>query len=59
MYARTGITEVWITVLPERVIEAHAYPVGGASRRFFSPNDTTTLSCFPDIALPVSEILPG
>ena len=60
-YARAGIPEVWITVLPERIIEAHTEPAGGryTQMRTFRPGDTISPACFPDIALPVSEILPG
>ena len=60
-YAQAGIPEVWITVLPESIIEAHAEPVDGryTHTRIFAPGDTITPGCFPDIALPVSEILPG
>ena len=59
-YAQAGIPEVWITVLPERIIEAHTEPSGGryTHTRIFAPGDTITPGCFPDIALPVSEILP-
>ena len=60
-YARAGIPEVWITVLPERVIEAHTEPAGGryTQMRTFRSGDTISPACFPDIALLVSEILPG
>ena len=60
-YAQAGIPEVWITVLPERVIEAHTEPSGGryAARRTFASGDTIIPGCFPDVALPVSAILPG
>ena len=60
-YANAGIPEVWITVLPKRIIEAHTEPAGGryTLKRIFSPGDTISPGCFPDIALPVSEILPG
>lgn len=60
-YAQAGIPEVWITVLPEGIIEAHTEPSGGryTHTRIFAPGDTLTVGCFPDIALPVSEILPG
>ena len=59
-YAQAGIPEVWITVLPERIIEAHAEPVAGryTRNRIYTPGDTISPGCFPDIALPVSEILP-
>ena len=61
LYANAGIPEVWITALPERIIEAHTEPVGGryTLKRIFSPGDTISPGCFPDLALPVSEILPG
>ena len=60
-YARAGIPEVWITVLPEGIVEAHTEPSGGryTHTRIFVSGDTITPGCFPDIALPVSEILPG
>ena len=60
-YARAGIPEVWITVLPERIVEAHTEPADGryTVRRTYAPGDTITPGCFPDITLPVSEILPG
>ena len=60
-YAQAGIPEVWITVLPEGIIEAHTEPSGGryTHARIFAPGDTITAGCFPDIALPVSEILPS
>ena len=60
-YARAGITEVWITVLPERVIEAYTEPVGGryTQMRAFHPGNTITPACFPGIALAVGDILPG
>ena len=60
-YARAGIPEVWLTILPDRVIEAHTEPADGryAVRRIFAPGDTISPDCFPDIALSVDEILPG
>ncbi len=60
-YARAGIPEVWITVLPERIVEAHTEPADGryTVRRTYAPGDTITPGYFPDITLPVSEILPG
>ena len=59
-YARAGIPEVWLTILPDRVIEAHTEPADGryAVRRIFAPGDTISPACFPDIALSVDEILP-
>ena len=60
-YARAGIPEVWLTILPDRVIEAHTEPADGryAVRRIFAPGDTISPGCFPDIALSVEDILPG
>ena len=60
-YAEAGIPEVWLAILPERVIEAHTEPAGGryTQMRTFRPGDTISPACFPDIALPVDDILPG
>ena len=61
LYARFGIPEVWISALPELIVEAHTEPVHGRykCKRIYSPGDTITPGRFPDIVLPVSEILPG
>lgn len=61
LYARFGILETWIAALPEQTLEAHTEPEGNEykCKRIYSPGDTISPSCFPDIALPVSEILPG
>ncbi len=60
-YAQAGIPEIWITVLPEGIIETHTEPSGGryTHTRIFAPGDTISPACFPDIALSVDEILPG
>ena len=60
-YARAGIPEVWLTILPERVIEVHTEPAGGryTQMRTFHPGDTISPNCFPDIVLSVDEILPS
>ena len=60
-YSRAGIPEVWLTILPERVIEAHTEPAGDryTQMRTFRSGDTISPACFPDIALSVDEILPG
>ena len=60
-YARAGIPEVWLTILPERVIEVHTEPAGGryTQMRTFRPGDNISPACFPDIVLSVDEILPG
>ena len=60
-YAHAGVPEVWLTILPEQVIEAHTEPAGGRYTHMctFRPGDTISPACFPDIALSVDEILPG
>ncbi len=60
-YARAGIPEVWLAILPERIIAAHTEPVGDryTHRRVYSPGDTITPGCFSDIALDVDGILPS
>ncbi|MCY4558348.1 MAG: Uma2 family endonuclease [Chloroflexi bacterium] len=60
-YARAGIPEVWITVLPEEVIEAHTEPTEGGYRvtRRFRAGDVLRPGCFEDIEIPVAAILPG
>ena len=60
-YAQAGIPEVWLTILPERVIEVHTEPSGGryTQMRTFRPGDSISPACFPDIVLSVDEILPG
>ena len=59
-YAQAGIPEVWITVLPERIIEAHSEPVDGVYTRnlIYVPGDIISPSALPDIELAVSDILP-
>ena len=59
-YAQAGIPEVWITVLPEGIIEAHTEPSGGryTRKRIYTPGGTISPACFPNIALSVDEILP-
>lgn len=60
-YARAGIPEVWLAVLPERIIEAHTEPMDGqyTQTRAYHPGDSIAPDCFPDVALNVSEILPA
>ena len=60
-YARAGIPEVWITVLPELIVEAHTELSAGryTHKRIFVPGDVISPGCFPDIELQVNEILPG
>ena len=60
-YARAGIPEVWLAVLPEGVVEAHTEPTAEGYRvtRRFRTGDTLTPLHFPDIAIPVETVIPG
>ena len=59
-YARAGIPEVWLTVLPEGVVEAHTEPTDDGYRvmRRFRAGDVLRPGCFEDIEIPVVAILP-
>ena len=59
-YARAGIPEVWLTVLPEGVVEAHTEPTEDGYRvtRRFRAGDVLRPGCFEDIEIPVAAILP-
>ena len=60
-YARAGIPEVWLTVLPEDVVEAHTEPTDNGYRvtRRFRADDVLRPGCFEDIEIPIAAILPG
>ena len=60
-YARAGIPEVWIAVLPERMVEVHTEPTGDgyAATRRLRAEAVLTPGCFPDIKIPVDTIIPG
>ena len=60
-YARAGIPEVWLTLLPEDVVEAHTEPTDNGYRvtRRFRAGDVLRPGCFEDIEIPVAAILPG
>ena len=59
-YARAGIPEVWLTVLPEDVVEVHTEPTDDRYRvmRRFRAGDVLRPGCFEDIEIPVAAILP-
>ncbi len=59
LYARFNIPEVWIENIPERVVEAYTNPVEGqyTESRIYRRGETITPSAFPDISLPVSELI--
>ena len=60
LYARHNIPEVWLTILPERIIEAHTEPVGGryTQMRVYSPGESISPGEFTDVKLPVNRIIP-
>ena len=59
LYARFDIPEVWIENIPDRVVEAYANPVEGqyTESRIYRPGETITPRAFPDVSLPVSELI--
>lgn len=59
MYARAGVREAWLVDLSAQAVEAFRTPTpnGYASVRTFGRGDVLTPEAFPDIALPVDEIL--
>ena len=60
-YARAGIPEAWLTVLPESLVEVHTEPTDGGYRvtRRFRPGDILSPQCFPDIEIPVDAVVPS
>ena len=59
LYARFLIPEVWLANIPARVIEAYTDPVDGeyTVARVYRPGETVSPTAFPDITLPVSQII--
>ena len=59
LYARFGVPEVWIANIPARTIEAYTDPSGGeyATRLTFRPGQTVSPAAFPDVALPVADVI--
>ena len=59
LYAEFGIPEVWIANIPARTIEAYTDPSGGeyTTRRTFHPGQTVSPAAFPDVALPVADVI--
>lgn len=58
-YAQEGIPEVWVLRLDENCIIQYREPVG---RRYqsinqFRPGESITLQLFPDVTIPVSQLL--
>ena len=61
LYARFGVPETWIANIQARTIEVYSNPVDGeyTERRNFQHGQTVTPAAFPDIALPVSDVISG
>ena len=59
LYARFGVPEVWIANIRARTIEAYTDPSNGeyTTRRTFRPGQTVTPAAFPDVALPVADVI--
>ncbi len=61
LYARCGIVEVWMFDLPGRCVEVYGEPLAGgyAHPLTVEPDGKLTPVAFPDITIPISEILPA
>ena len=61
LYARFGIPEFWIANIRARSIEVYTDPVNGeyTSLQTFRRGQTITPTAFPDVVLPVSDIIGG
>ena len=59
LYAEAEVTEVWIANIRARTIEAYTDPSNGeyTTRRTFRPGQTVSPAAFPDIALPVADVI--
>jgi len=59
LYARFGIQDYWIVDLSGRMVEVHREPRGDSYRSTtrYTVEDSITLLAFPNILIPVAEIL--
>jgi Uma2 family endonuclease len=60
MYAAHGIPEVWLFDLNSRSVEIYDAPWAGGytTLRSVASGDNLTLSAFPDVTIPVCEVMP-
>lgn len=60
IYAESGIVQYCLLNLKQRQLEDHRDPEGDGYRtiRTYSEDESFSLAAFPDIAVPVSELLP-
>lgn len=58
-YARFGVPEVWLALRGEHHVEVHAEPVDGVYTRVetVGMDGVLTPTAFPDVAIPVSEVI--
>lgn len=61
IYAAAGVMEYWLVDLIDRKVEVWSLPISGRYTRHAtaSPGDTLTPVAFPDLSIPVSDILPA
>lgn len=59
MYARTGITELWLELISEECIEIYTDPVDGIYRqvRLARRDESLIPQSFPQVTIPVAELL--
>lgn len=59
LYARAGIAEVWLVVLPEKLVEVYRHPSPRGFREcvVYFPGDSLNLEAFGKV--PVGELLGG
>ena len=61
LYARAGVSEYWIVNLTERAVEVYSDPssTGYGSRRVVGTDGEVSPAAFPDILLPVRQMIPA
>ena len=59
IYAAASIPETWIVNIPYRRVEAYSEPSRGEylNRRLFGPGESVSPLAFPDVSIPVSQII--
>ena len=60
MYAMHGIPEVWLADINSRNIEAYDQPMAGgyARMRVFGAGETVSPGAFPDLEIPIADVIP-
>ena len=60
MYALYGVPEVWLADINSRNVEVHDQPIAGgyARTRMVGPGETLAPPGFPDMAIPVGDVMP-